>query len=197
MKQVLLNEPVSQNGVNTSNDLEKGFLTFAQNDFPMALSDGLQQAFKPTLLEESNDSTVSLSIQLTFNFSPNITQSVIREGAHGKEKDVLSKRQILMLFDLFADVYGVKRLDLADKRNYKKLARFLHALTGKSTQSFMEEMNHYCHNNLYEWHTMEELDQLIIMTKNLVTIVESGGFAAAAELGNTKIKQMEYKRSKS
>jgi hypothetical protein len=123
------------------------------------------------------------------NNSPNA-----KEGAKGKEKDVLSKKQVLILFDLLSESADLEKIDLRKPNKYDDYAILLHAITGKSTASWKEVLNDYKTKDLYEFHTPGELNQLIVTITNLAEFLRKAGFHSLAKSADKKIIELEKQK---
>ncbi len=120
------------------------------------------------------------------NFQPAI------QAAHkGKEKDILSKKQTLILFDLLSQTAKLEPIDLGKPARSEAIAIFLHALTGRSKASWTEELHDYKTKNLYAFHTPGELQQLINTISNLAEFLRKAGFRSVATLADKKIRELE------
>lgn len=123
----------------------------------------------------------------------NITvQPGIKEGAAGKEAGVFSKKQILILFDLLSESAGLERIDLSKPNKFEAIASLLHAITGKSAQSFKEEIKDHRTNGLYAFHTAGEKQQLIVTLTNCSQKLHAAGFKSLARAADKKIKDLEH-----
>jgi hypothetical protein len=109
----------------------------------------------------------------------------------GKEKDVFSKKQILILFDLLSSTSKLESIDFSKPAKFEAIAAFLHALTGRSKDSWTEELNDYKTKDLYAFHSPGELQQLINAIINLTEFLRKAGFRSIAALADKKIRELE------
>jgi hypothetical protein len=149
------------------------FLTEADTDFTAALQRAIRRINQP-------DKTP-------------ISAPAIK-GAQGKESGVFSKKQILLLFDLLSKSGNLDPIDLEKPNKFDAYADLLHALTGKSRQSFKEELHDYHTKGLYEWHTPGEFTQLINTLTQLLTYFEKAGFDFFANTIDKKIRTLRKER---
>lgn len=117
-----------------------------------------------------------------------------KEGAKGKEKDVLSKKQVLIFFDLLSGSTNLEKIHLNKPNKYDDYATLLHALTGKSKDSWKEELNDYKTKDLYEHHTSGELSQLINTVINLAEFLRKAGFHSVAAAADKKIVELDKQK---
>ena len=150
------------------------FLTEADTDFTAALQRAVRRINQP-------------------DKSPMPT---IREGAQGKESGVFSKKQILILFDLLTKGGNFDPIQYEKPNKFDAYADLLHALTGKSRQSFKEELHDYRTKKLYEWHTEGEFTQLINTLTQLLTYFEKAGFDSFAKVIDKKIRELREEKRK-
>lgn len=138
---------------------------------------------------QENNETNSYSYTKVVNMS-----SVIKEGPRGKEKGVFSKKQALILFDLLSEAARLEKIDFGKPNKFDAIAEFLHALTGKSKESWMEELNDYRSRGLYDAYTLGELKELIGTVTNCAEICRNAGFRSVANLADKKIKELEMRK---
>ena len=119
-------------------------------------------------------------------------QPAIKSGAQGKESGIFSKKQVLILFDLLSTFKDFDKIDYTRPAKFDGYADLLHALTGKSKLSILEELNNYHDKELYKWQTQGELRQLIITLIHLANTFRNAGFRSFAKLLDKKIIELEY-----
>jgi hypothetical protein len=112
-------------------------------------------------------------------------------GIKGKEKGILSKKQILILFDLFADNGSLERIDYTKPNKFEAVAEMLQGVNGKSKDSWVEELYNYKDKGIYHYRDQGELRQLIKTITNLVEILRKSGFRNLAKAGDKKIRELE------
>lgn len=114
-----------------------------------------------------------------------------KEAVKGKEKDVLSKKQVLILFDLLSQVSKLEKIDYSKPNRFEGIAVFLHAITGKSAESWTEELSKYKTRDLYAFHTQGELNQLISTITNLADFLRKASYRNLVKLADNKIRELE------
>jgi hypothetical protein len=138
--------------------------------------------------------------QQTFytNYSYNHTdinfQPPIGAPHKGKEKDVFSKKQVLIFFDLLSSTSNLEPIDLSKPTTFERAAAFFHALTGRSIESWTEELNDYKTKDLYAFHSPGELQQLINAISNLAEFLRKAGFRSLVTLADKKIRELERRK---
>lgn len=116
---------------------------------------------------------------------------VIQATRKGKEKDVFSKKQVLILFDLLSSTSKLEPIALGKPAKFEAIAALLHALTGRSKDSWTEELNDYKIKDLYAFHSQGELQQLINTLSNLAEFLRKAGFRSLTTLADKKIRELE------
>jgi hypothetical protein len=178
-------------------DVLENFLANVDLDFKNALLRALdqinQQSFfntvpaQPPKTEEHYHAhqynTVSYN---QFNF-----QSTTTQGPRGKEAGLFSKKQILICFDLLSKSKDFDPIDYGKPNKFDRYAGLLHALTGRTKESLLEELHKYHNRGLYEWHTDGERDQLISTLTNLAETFGNAGFHTFAKLADKKIRDIK------
>jgi hypothetical protein len=112
----------------------------------------------------------------------------------GKAKGVFSKKQILILFDLLAQIAHLEKLDLSKPNKYSALADLFHALTGKSQSTWIQQLYDYKHKDLYEFHTEGERKQLVVILTNIAELFRKAGVRTIATQADKKIRELEEHR---
>lgn len=129
------------------------------------------------------------SVHTHVNYPPNTV-----EGKKGKEKDVLSKKQVLIFLHLISESTQLEKIDFRKQNKYDDLANLLHAITGRSKDAWKEELNNYKTKDLYEFHLPGELSQLIVTITNLAEFVRKAGFHSVAAAADKKIMELEKQK---
>jgi len=109
----------------------------------------------------------------------------------GKEAGVLSKKQLLILFDLLADSEEIERVDFSNPNKFEQEAELFHALNGKSKSSWEEELNNYKDKGLYYYRGKGELNQLIKDITSLSNIIRKSAFRPLAKAADKRIRELE------
>jgi hypothetical protein len=118
------------------------FLTNAEVDFEKALHSAIDQingsgskTFPPITIVQ-NRMVYTVNNNTCHNFTEHNT--IIHSGTvgiKGKEKDVFSKKQILIWLDLQADLCKMERIDFTKPNKFEAIAGLLQAINGKSKES--------------------------------------------------------------
>jgi hypothetical protein len=116
------------------------------------------------------------------------------EGKKGKEKDVFSKKQVLILLHLVSESTQLEKIDFRKQNKYDDLANLLHAITGRSKNAWKEELNNYKTKDLFEFHLPGELNQLIVTITNLAEFFRKAGFHSIAAAADKKIMELEKQK---
>ncbi|AEW02219.1 hypothetical protein A4D02_34655 [Niastella koreensis] len=109
----------------------------------------------------------------------------------GKQAGVLSKKQILILFDLLADKGNIERIDYTLPNKFEAVAELFHALNGKSKSTWEEELKDCKNKGLYYYNDKGELNQLIKDITSLSNKARKAGFRTLATAADKKIKELE------
>jgi hypothetical protein len=189
--------------VNDSTSVLYDFLTDAGQDFTAAFLQAMRRIKDPSFFNKSAaPPTINLQVNQTdqhyFAHQHNTytatqvnIQPAIKARAYGKDKGIFSKKQVLILFDLLSAFKDFDAIDYTLPNRFEGYADLLHALTGKSKLSILEELNNYSHKGLYEWHTQGELKQLIITLTHLSNSFRKAGFKSFTRLLDKKIIELE------
>jgi hypothetical protein len=189
--------------VNNSTSILYDFLTDADKDFTAAFLQAMNRIKDPSFFDrmsphpqqppvaiQYNDNRVSNQ----YNSQVNI-QSMLREGATGKSSGIFSKRQLLILFDLLANkTTRLEKIDFTKPARFDAVADLLHALSGKSKESIVEELKNYRTKGLYECQREGEYNQTIRTLSNLAEAFRSAGLRSIAEEADKKIIELERKK---
>jgi hypothetical protein len=188
--------------VNDSTSVLYDFLTDANKDFTAAFLQAMRQIKDPSFFNKSVAAPI-IHLQVsqkeenyyahqhnTYSATQVNIQPTIKAGAQGKDKGIFSKKQVLILFDFLSAFKDFDSIDYTRPTKFEGYADLLHALTGKSKLSILEELNNY-HKGLYEWHTQGELKQLINILIQLANTFRNAGFRSFAKLVDKKIIELE------
>jgi hypothetical protein len=183
------------------------FLDYAEEDFTGAFLLAMEQLHELILGRPAFQHSAQISIQFQqeyYNFQWRQERhyhppSVHEPGASitpgpsptGKTKGVFSKKQILILFDLLAQTARIEKIDLSKPNRYEALAALLHGLTGKSVQSWLQELDDHRGKDLYEFHTEGQRRQLIVTLTNMAELFRNAGFRSIAALADQKMRELE------
>jgi len=181
------------------------FLEEADHDFTAALHKAIQQLDPSAAGHPTHSKIPAPAYLIQFNQSNTHTHQYntltihnpVKEASRGKQKDVFSKKQVLMLFDLLSSAAKLEAIDLSKPAKFEAIAAFLYAVTGKSKESWVEELNDYKTKDLYAFHTRGELQQLISTLSNLAEFLRKAGFRSVATLADKKIRELERHRKDS
>jgi hypothetical protein len=193
------------------------FLTEAEANFQLAVFNAVEKTQSPSFICKTskgfspayllqinkqtnsqfntyhNESFAEINHHHNESFTMVNNQPIVKEGAKGKEKDVLSKRQWIILLDLISVTTPMfKKPDLSTYAKVEKAAILLHALSGKDKTTFIKELNHYKNNGgLYKTDSLGELNQLIIVLINMADIFRNNNQPDLADLIDKKIVELE------
>jgi hypothetical protein len=175
------------------------FLTCAEVDFEKALFNAIDQ-INGAPKEESLQSVVvqnRLDYKVYNNTCHYLTEynttlhTNTTVGITGKEKDVFSKRQILIWLDLQADLGKTDRIDYSKQNKFEEVAIMLQAINGKTKQSWKEELDKYKDKGPYYYKGEEELKSLISTITNISQIARKAGQRELAKAADRKIRELE------
>ncbi len=191
---------VNRQLVNDSTSILYDFLIDADKNFTAAFLQAMDRIKSPSFLSTGtpHPQTPPIAIQYNdnrtnnqYNSQVNI-QPVLREGATGKTKAVFSKRQLLMFFDLLSkQTTPLEKIDFTKPARFDALAGLLHAISGKSKASIIEELNDYRTKGLYDGQKDGERDQTIAALSNLAETFRKAGFRSIAKEADKKIVELE------
>lgn len=180
INRILINERV---------DVLGQFLANADTNF--------EQAFKTALLQMDDPAFINKAVEKETLIKETVMkESVIKEiipkkDLGGKEKDVFSKHQVLIIFDLLAESERLDRLDLRKTHKHPQIARFLQALSGRGKDTWMETLQDYRNNDLYAFNTPEECTHLLATLKNIATIAQDAGLRSICSLAEMKMRKIK------
>ncbi|MDP4150799.1 MAG: hypothetical protein Q8943_15440 [Bacteroidota bacterium] len=124
------------------------------------------------------------------------TPPAVIDGAKGKEKDVYSKRQILIYHDLLHEAYGVEPLRIENKNCHPGIASFLHRLHGKPERAWLDELKDYRNGHLYDCQSDGEIDQLLIVLTNMRASLRAAGQSRMVDKIDDKMLMLRKKKKK-
>ena len=191
-------EELNKQLINRHHTILQEFLTNAEVDFKKALHNAID------LINESGNKVIP-EITLVQN---RLEYKVYNNTCHyfteyngtilsssnelkGKQTGVLSKKQILILFDLLAEKGNIERVDYSNPNKFKSVTELFHALNGKSRDTWEEELKNYKNKGLYYYTGKGELSQLINTLTNLSEIAGKSGFRSLAKTADKKIRELE------
>lgn len=196
-------EELNKQLINHRDTILQQFLTNAEVDFEKALFNAIDQI---------NGSGNKVNPEITFvqncleHNVYNNTYHYLTEynstvhsntnGIKGKEKGVLSKKQILILFDLLADTGSLEKIDFSKPNKFEAVAEMLQAITGKGKDTWVEELKNYKNKGVYDYQNEGQLKQLIISITNLSEVLRKAGFRIMAKAADNKLRKLEQKNSK-
>ena len=187
------------------------FLTNADLDFESAYRRALQQINDPAFLNpgsmarvqhpnvfvqfKHHHQTINNTLYHQLNFQSVIQQGSVpvKEALTGKEKGVLSKKQVLIFFDMLHQSGALERIDLSKPNKFDTIAQFFQALTGKGKETWVETLRDYHNRDLYAFHTLGERNQLLSILTNLADITRAAGLRSVCSLVDKKIREIERK----
>jgi hypothetical protein len=205
----LQTEGINKLLVNEYAQILQAFLTGADNNFEEALSKAVGQIMSPDFGKKSgntlfqvNQSAVILQTRNEFNSYHNnnhyfneYTTVNPAAGIKGKEKGVFSKKQILILFDLLSETGKLEKIDFTRPNKFDSIAELLCAITGKSKDSWIEQLKDCRNKGLYEFRSEGEFKQLVAILTNISEIFRLAGFRSITKAAEKKIYELEKRRS--
>ncbi|GGB14856.1 hypothetical protein GCM10011511_43250 [Puia dinghuensis] len=198
------------------------FLASADADFEKAFGRAIDQIYSPEFLNTAaltqhqhsslfvqvdqhnmiTDAHNELNIHPIVEKETMVKEVIIKEtvpGAPdkaiaGKEKDVFSKRQVLIFFDLLAQSPPIDRIALDPPINLLAKAQFFRALTSKGVETWLKTLRDY-RKGLYECHTSDEIENLISVLTNLAEFTHAAGLRAVTAAAEKKVHELQAKRA--
>jgi hypothetical protein len=159
------------------------FLASAEVDFEIVLSDAIDQINEPEKKEFPKMTFVSnrLEHEVYNNTSHYFTEynGITLSGTNeikGKQPGTLTKKQILIFFDLLAEKGSIERIDYSNPKKFESVVELLHGLNGKSKSTWEEELKNHKNKGLYYYTNEGELNQLIKDLTSLSNITRKSGF---------------------
>jgi hypothetical protein len=180
------------------------FLEKADVDFDQALINTIQQISSPgfgrknvvkqsaVIVQTKNEYTSYHNSHHYFNEFTTVQASA--NGIKGKEKGVFSKRQVLIFFDLLAEGGKMERIDFTKPNKFDSIAALMFALTGKSKESWIEQLKDYRNKGLYEFQNEGERKQLIVILTNLSEIFRAAGIRNIATRADKKLRGLDIQK---
>lgn len=184
-------------------DILIDFLIAAETDFDKALLDALEKINDPAFLSEAPITNLQVAIHENHQYNTSLSknefhvhpvireQTVTEKHSKGKEKDVFSKKQILLFFHLLATEGSLERIDLRKPDKFKDIAPLLHAITGHVEDSWLAQLDDYRNKDLYTYHSEGERQELIRILITLSNKLGKAGFKSVAKLADKKIMELE------
>ncbi len=189
--------------INENTHILQEFLIEADNNFEEALSQAVGQILSPDFGKKSDvlikQSALILQTRNEFNsyhtnthhFNDYTMVNPVSAGIKGKEKGVFSKKQILILFDLLAETGKLEKIDFTRPNKFDSIADLLCAVTGKSKDSWVEQLKDGRNKGLYEFKNDGERKQLIVILTNLSEIFRKAGFRSISKAADKKLIELE------
>lgn len=199
----LQTEGINKLLLNENTTVLQQFLTEADNNFEKALSQAVEQIMSPDFGKKSDvfirQSAIILQSRSEFNsyhnnnhyFNEYTTVNPATTGIKGKEKGVLSKKQILILFDLLAETGKLERIDFTRPNKFDSIAELLFAITRKGKDSWIEQLKDGRNKGLYDFKNDGERKQLIVTLTNLSEIFRKAGFRSIPKAVDKKLIELE------
>jgi hypothetical protein len=191
-------EELNRQLINNQFTVLQGFLTDADVDFKIALLDAVDQinGASNKVIPEITVIQNRLEQKIYNNVCHYFTEynGAVLSGTNelrGKQAGVLSKKQILILFDLLADKGGIERIDYKLPNKFESVAELFHGLNGKSKSTWEEELKDCKNKGLYYYNDKGELNQLIKDISSLSNKARKAGFRTLATAADKKIKELE------
>lgn len=202
----LQTEGVNRVLVNEHAQILQAFLHEADYNFEKALSFAVEQIMSPELGKKSgntlfqvNQSAVILQTRNEVKsyyhnshyFNEYNTVNSATTGIKGKGKGVFSKKQILILFDLLAETGKLEKIDFTKPNKFDSIAELLCAITGKSKDSWVEQLKNFRNKGLYEFNNDGERKQLIVTLTNLADIFRKAKFRFLSNEIDKKLRVLD------
>lgn len=199
----LQTEGINRLLINEYASILQEFLTEADNNFEEALSQAVGQILSLDFGKKSGvsikQSAIILQTRNEFNsyhnnnhyFNEYTTVNPATTGIKGKEKGVFSKKQILILFDLLAETAKVEKIDFTRPNKFDLIAELLFAITGKSKDSWIEQLKDGRNKGLYEFKNEGERKQLIVTLTNLSETFRQAGFRSISKVADKKLIELD------
>ena len=112
-------------------------------------------------------------------------------GIKGKEKGVFSKKQILIFLDLLAETGKIEKIDFTKPNKFVAVGELLYAISGKSKDSWVEQLKDSGTEGLYDFKSDGDRKQLIVVLINLSNTLKNAGFRSIAKNADKKILELE------
>ncbi len=201
----LQTEGINRLLVNEYASVLEAFLTEADNNFEKALSQAVGHILSRDFAKKSDvfmkQSAIILQTRNEFNsyhnnnhyFNEYTTVNPVSAGIKGKEKGVFSKKQILFLFDLLAETGKLEKIDFTRPNKFDSIAELLCAITGKSKDSWIEQLKDGRNKGLYEFKNEGERKQLVVTLTNLSDVFRKAGFRSISKAADKKLIELDKK----
>ena len=185
-------------------DILINFLVAAETDFDKALLDAMEQINDPAFLSEASITNLQVAIHENHQYNTSLSKHefhvhpVVREQIatekqpKGKEKNVFSKKQLLLFFDLLHHDKKLEPLDLNNPQKTKAIAHLLQAISGKVEDSWLDELDKYRRKDLYTYHADGERQELIRILINLRDKCHAAGLHTIVKAADKKIIELEH-----
>lgn len=156
----------------------------ADKDFSNALTKAIEQIISINFLDKAENKLTLIQNRNEYNhfqnsshyFNDYNTVQTVGDGIKGKEKGVFSKKQWLILFDLLVENGAIEKIDYSKPNKFDSVVTVLQAVSGKSKDSILEQLEDTRNNGLYSFQSTGELNQLIITLTNLSDTFRQAGF---------------------
>jgi hypothetical protein len=174
------------------------FLSSAEIDFEKALNHAIEQINEPEKKEYPKMTFVSNRLEHkvynnTCHYFTEYNGTILSSANEikGKQSGTLTKKQILIFFDLLAEKESIERIDYSNPKKFESVVELLHALNGKSKSTWEEELKNHKNKGLYYYTNEGELNQLIKDLTSLSNITRKSGFRTLAKAVDKKIIELE------
>ncbi|MBO9200225.1 MULTISPECIES: hypothetical protein [Niastella] len=191
-------EELNKQLINHSHSILQEFLTATEIDFEKALSNAVDQI---------NGAGNNVIPEITFVHN-HLEHNVYNNTCHyfteynstalsgtnelkGKQTGVLSKKQLLILFDLLAEKGKIEWIDYWKPNKLESAAELFHAVNGKSKSSWEEELDNYKDKGIYYYRDEGQLKELIKNLINLSEIARKSKLWTLAKVVDKKIRELE------
>lgn len=194
----LVVEGLNKQLINQQYTILQEFLTNVEVDFENALQNAIDQlngygnkvGLEITLVQNRQEYNVYNNTCHYFTEHNTINHSG-SAGIKGKEKDVFSKKQILIWLDLQADLGKMDRIDYSKPNKFENIAIMLQAINGKTKESWKEELGKYKDKGLYHYRDSGELKNLVNTISNISETFRKAGQRDLAKAADRKIRMLE------
>ena len=190
--------------VNDKAIILQDFLQTADKDFSSAMTRAMEQIATANFLQPAENRVTLVQNKNEYNHYSNSThyfndyntvQTAV-EGLKGKEKGVFSKKQLLILFNFLSENGAIEKIDYTNPNKFDSIAVLLQAISGKSKESILEQLNDARNKGPYAFANTGELTQLIITLTNLSDTFRKAGFRSIANDADKKIRELNNIKNK-
>ena len=164
------------------------FLENADMDFEQAFNKALGQINNPEFLHPIVEKEINTTIKEII-----VKESPPTKDLNGKDKGVFSKKQVLILFDLLAQAESIESLPIEKAENHRAISQFLHAVTGRSVDTWLDTLKDYQNGDLYSFNTRAERTNLIATITGISKDAHAAGLRILAGEAEKKIRQLRRK----